>query len=181
LTGPQALVAARLIVPLCAPGVVQVNRTATVTLLPGATVTGSAGLVTLNAALLEVIVLMVNGTLPVLLTVNVCVAFCPTQTLPKLSVTGLRLPVACTHVPLTLTVPQATGPHTLSVIIEMFPDCEPGEAHVNRTVTVTLPPAGTVAGNVGLATVNAGLLEVIAVIVNGMLPVLLTVNVRSAL
>jgi hypothetical protein len=72
LTGPQALFVEKLTVPLCAPGVVQVKRTVTVTLVPALIVAGNAALTMLNAGLLEVIALIVNGALPVLLTVNVC-------------------------------------------------------------------------------------------------------------
>jgi len=77
LIGPHKLLVLKLSVPLCCPGDVQVNRTVTVTLLPGDTFTGSAGLTTANVGLLDVMALMVKTPLPVLLTVKVRSALWP--------------------------------------------------------------------------------------------------------
>jgi len=178
LTGPHALSVPKLIVPLCGPALAHVNRTVTVTLPPAGTVAGNAGLTIVNAPLLDVIVLIVNGPFPVLVTVNVRSALAPTHTSPKLIVRGFTSPEISTHEPATLTVPRAaTGPHALVVTKLSVPLCGPAVVQANRTVTATLPPAGTVAGNAGAVIVNAPLLDVIALIVNGRLPVLLTVKV----
>jgi hypothetical protein len=180
-TGPQTLDVTKLIVPDWLPGVVQVNRTVTGTDKPAGTVTGSAGLTMLNAGLLETMALIVKSPLPVLFTVKLWLALWPTQTLPKLRLAGDTAQVINTQVPLTLTVPQETGPHTLLVLNEIVPDCAPDVAQVKRTVTPTLPPGGMVTGKAGLTTLNAALLELMALIVNGRLPVLLTVKLWSAL
>lgn len=86
--------------------------------------------------------------------------------------------------PLTVTVLQSLVTQGLSSnsATSMFivPLCEPGEVQLSRIITVTLPPAGTIAGSAGLTTVNAGLLDSTP-IVNSWLPVLLTVKLRSAL
>jgi hypothetical protein len=75
LIGPQALLVMKLSVPLCIPAAAQLNRTVTVTGLPGLTNTGNDGLTTVNAPLLEFMVLIVNGILPELFTVNDCCEF----------------------------------------------------------------------------------------------------------
>jgi hypothetical protein len=84
-------------------------------------------------------------------------------------------------VPLTVTVPQLTGPQMLLVMRLIVPLCGPAVVQVIRTVTVTFPLAGTVTGSAGLTIENAGLLDVMALMVSDTLPVLLRVNVRSAL
>jgi len=174
--GPHALAVPKLIVPLCGPEAVQANCTVTVTLPPAGTVTGNAGAVIVNAPLLDVIVLIVYGRLPVLLTVKVWLAFAPTHTLPKLIVRGFTSPPICTQNPLRLTGASDTGPHTLVAPKLSVPLAAPAVTQLNRTVTVTLPPAGIAAGNAGLTIVNAGLLDVIVLIVTAP-PVALTVNV----
>jgi len=82
-------------------------------------------------------------------------------------------------VPLTVTVLQLTAPHTLLVLKLSVPLCVPDVVQLSRTVTVRLLLAGTVAGSAGLTIVNAGLLELMALMVNETLPVLLTVKFRS--
>jgi len=68
---PRALTPRKLIVPTCEPGEVQVSRMVTGTRPPGGTVTGSAGLTTVNAELLDVIVVRVNARSLLLTTVTV--------------------------------------------------------------------------------------------------------------
>jgi len=87
----------------------------------------------------------------------------------------------CTHVPLSVTGPQLTGPQRLLVLKLSVPLCCPGDVHDSRTVTVTLLPGDTFTGSAGLTTVKAGLLEVMALRVKGTLPQLVTVNERSAI
>jgi hypothetical protein len=177
LTEPQELLVLRLIVPLGDPAVVQLSRTVTITLPPAGTVAGNAGSMMVNAGLLELIALMVNDVLPVLLTVKLWSAVEPVKTVPKFSVVGLTAQAACRQTPETLTEAQLTEPQALLVVRLMVPLCAPGEPQLNRTVTITLPPGDSVAGNAGPTMLNAGLLELIALMVNDTLPVLLTVKV----
>jgi len=180
-TGPHRLLVLKLSVPLCEPSDVQVNRTVTGTLPPACTVTGSDGLTTVNAELFELIALMVKDTLPQLLTVKVRSALWPWHIRPKSIVRGDMVQQICAQKPLSVTVPQFTGPHRLLVLKLSVPLCDPSVVQVNRTVSVTLLPACTVTGNVGLTTVNAGLFELMVLRVKGTLPQLVTVNERSAL
>jgi len=180
-TGPHRLLVLKLSVPLCDPSVVQVNRTVTVTLLPACTVRGSAGLTTANAGLFELMLLMVKDTLPQLLTVSVRSVLWPVHKVPKSIVRGETVQQTCAQKPLSVTVPQSTGPHRLLVLKLSVPFCDPDDVQVSRTVTVTLPPAGTFTGSAGLTTVNAGLFELIELMVKDTLPQLLIVKLRSAL
>jgi hypothetical protein len=82
-------------------------------------------------------------------------------------------------VPLTLTGLQLTDPQALLVEKVRVPLCAPGELQLILTVTINTPPA-TVIGKAGLTMVNAGLLELMALIVTGP-PVLVTVKLWLAL
>jgi hypothetical protein len=171
LTDPQALLVEKVRVPLCDPDELQLIFTVTVK-TPPATVIGKLGLTIVNAALLDVIALMVTGP-PVLVTVKLWLALEPTHTLPKFRVVGLTVQVDdCTQEPLTLTAGQPAAGLVEKVRV---PLCDPGELQLILTVTVALPPEATVIGS-GLITVNAGLLDVTPVIENDGLPLLLTVR-----
>ena len=180
LTGPQMLLATTVIVPICSPGVVQVNRMVTVALPPGGIVNGGVGLTTVKAGLLEVMALMIKSTLPQLVTMKVCVTLRSGHTVPKSISRGDTSQQGWAQKPVTITVPQSTGPLGLSVTSRIVPLCCPGATQINPIVTVTLLPGGTVTGPVGFSTTNAGLLEVMAVMVNGIRPQLVTVKVCVA-
>jgi hypothetical protein len=179
-TGPQTLMAVIVIVPVCGPGAAQLNTTVIVALAPGTIVAGSGVTLTIvNAGLLDAIAVIVNGWLPTLFTVKVCVAVWPTHTVPKFSVVVLKAQATLAQNTLSDTVPRATGPHAPLAAKVIEPVCAPGAAQLARTVTVTLVPGASVVGSAGLTIVN-GPVGVIALIVNGPLPVLVMVKVRSA-
>jgi hypothetical protein len=133
--------------PLTLPATAGANFTEKDALCPAASVTGSAGPLTLNPV--PVVVACEIVTLAVFaVTVTFCVLLLPTVTEPKLAA---NVPMAAAPVPANGTV--VVGFEAL-LTNEKLPVMPPAAVGANFTVKDALCPAASVTGNAGPLTLN---------------------------
>lgn len=158
--------------PVAAPAVFGEEVTFSVTVCFGCNVSGKAAPDTVNSFPLTDGALIVSGAVPVEVTVKGKVAVDPTVTLPKFRLAGLAANCAMVRVtPVPARRIAVDGPAEELLLMVIVPVIAPMVRAADRTWRVAVWPGLRVSGNLAPGTLNPAPLTAMELMVNGAVPV----------